>query len=204
MQKNMFIVLEGLDGSGKTTIINKIIQPILPATTVYTREPGGTVISEKIRDLIMNTYPNEILSPLSELLLFYASRAQHLTSLINPALMNGLNVVCDRFHWSTIAYQNGGNRMNLDLLENIQKIIPEPYLNPVILYCNVSVKTALQRIKKSHKSSKYDLKDLEFFTRVRNSYMALIRSSNERCYIVNAEQNLDLINTQVVNIMKSL
>lgn len=180
-KRGKFIVIEGGEGSGKTTVINFLREAFDNCNDiVFTREPGGTNIGEKIRNLLMDKGNKDIL-PITELFLFCAARAQHVEELIIPSLKSGKHVISDRFDASTISYQLfGRNKMELlnyflDL-NSIAKKEVEPNL---VIWLDVTPKIGLARKEKSQegKTTRFDDEKLEFHRRVREGFMSCFRKN---------------------------
>jgi dTMP kinase len=198
--RGKFITFEGLDGSGKSTQVEKLARSLRAhgISVTVTREPGGTAAGEKIRDVLLHSATSG-LSPLTEMALMFASRAQHIHEVILPALAAGRVVLCDRFTDSTEAYQGGGRklgpkpvlRMHEVLCGNLQPDLTVLLDNEVAF----SVERARRRNRKqkgrTEKGSEKDENRFEqenraFFGRVRHAYMALAAREPQRVHIVNA------------------
>lgn len=183
-QKGKFIVIEGGEGAGKGTCIEYLKQNFLGNNSiVFTREPGGTDISEKIRAVLMDK-ANKSMSVLTELFLFCAARAQHVDELIRPAILSGKHVISDRFDMSTIAYQIfGRERKNMmktfSLLNDAAKSEMVPDL---IIYLDVIPEVGLERKSKSVEGhcTRFDEEKLEFHCRVRDGYLSQLNDANKK------------------------
>lgn len=196
-----FIVVEGLDGAGKSTVIS-FIQKFLEQKkfkAIYTREPGGTKIAEDIRALALNNYQNENLHSDTELLLMYASRVQHINGLIKPNLNEGVTVVSDRFYWSSMAYQGGGRELGFTKLGVLNQhfIEREPDL---IIYLDIDPLTGLQRAKKVADPDRIEQAGLEFFERTRATFKSLVKQSTNAIEI-NAKLPLATIEKKIYQIL---
>lgn len=192
-----FITLEGGEGAGKTTNLifienylkNKNIEVIV------TREPGGKnlegkdlEISEKIREILLDKN-NKNMAPDTELLLMFASRAQHLDQLIYPALKAGIWVVCSRFTDSTYAYQGGGRGVCLEKIRILENLVQENNFQPdLTLYFDLDVSVGMQRAKSRANLDRIELEDLDFFERVRAAYLKRAEEYKNRFYLINAHQ----------------
>ncbi len=193
-----FIVFEGIEGCGKTTQISLLGEHLkkrgLPV--IITREPGGTAIGDEIRKILLSA-KNADIAPETELLLYTASRVQHLKQLITPALHAGSIVLCDRFFDATVAYQGYGEGIDRALILQMQEtffseIIPDL---TILLDCPVSLGLgrSRRRIKSEGKESaegRFEEKELGFHERVRSGYLALARKEQERFCIINGEQEV--------------
>ncbi|AIT09431.1 thymidylate kinase [Candidatus Francisella endociliophora] len=178
--KSKFIVIEGLDGAGKSTAINFIKKYLEKKNlgAVYTREPGGTKIAEDIRNLTLKNYADESVHSDTELLLMYASRVQHIQNLIKPSLEKGLNVVSDRFYWSSMAYQGGGRGISLVKLEALNKHFVAECEPDLVIYLDIDPIVGLQRAKKVGDPDRIEQAGLEFFDRARQTFKNLVKKSN--------------------------
>ncbi len=195
--RGKFITFEGLDGSGKSTQLEKLARSLRAhgLSVTVTREPGGTVSGEKIRDVLLHS-ATAGLSPLTEMALMFASRAQHIHEVILPALAEGRIVLCDRFTDSTEAYQGGGRKLGAKAVLQLHEILCgnlQPDLT--ILLDNevaVSVDRARRRNRK-HKGghserdeNRFEQENRAFFGRVRQAYLAIAAREPERVRFVNA------------------
>ena len=195
--RGKFITFEGLDGSGKSTQIEKLARSLRAhgVSVTVTREPGGTTTGEKIREVILHS-ATAGLSPLAEMALMFASRAQHIHEVILPALAEGRVVLCDRFTDSTEAYQGGGRRLGSKPVLHLHEI-PCGNLQPdlTILLDNevsFSVERARRRNRK-HKNSRsdkdenrFEQESRAFFGRVRGTYLAIAAREPNRVQVINA------------------
>ena len=200
--QSKFIVIEGLDGAGKSTAIDFVRkylqQKNLPA--VYTREPGGTKIAEDIRGLALKNYTDEAVHSDTELLLMYASRLQHVYSLIKPSLKDGLNVVSDRFYWSSVAYQGGGRGIDLKKIIALNENFLKDCEPDLVIYLDIDPITGLQRAKKVGDPDRIEQAGLEFFNRARNVFKDLVKGSDQAVEI-DASQSIVSIEKQIYQIL---
>lgn len=175
-----FIVIEGLDGAGKSTAMSFIKKYFDQKNlrSIYTREPGGTKIAEDIRNLALENYIDEEVHSDTELLLMYASRVQHIQNLIKPSLEYGLNVVSDRFYWSSMAYQGGGRGIDFAKLEALNKNFVADCEPDLIIYLDIDPIVGLQRAKKVGDPDRIEQAGLEFFDRARQTFKSLVQNSN--------------------------
>ncbi len=200
--QSKFIVIEGLDGAGKSTAIEFIRKYLqeknLPA--VYTREPGGTKIAEDIRNLALRNYSDESVHSDTELLLMYASRLQHVHSLINPSLQKGLNVVSDRFYWSSIAYQGGGRGIDLKKICALNDCFLKDCEPDLIIYLDIDPVTGLQRANKVGSPDRIEEAGLKFFSRTREAFKVLVKES-DKAVEIDASQPVTSIEKQIYQIL---
>ncbi len=167
-----FITFEGTDGSGKTTQINSMLTFLDKQGIKYitTREPGGTVVGEKLREILLHRV-EENLEISTELLLMIASRVEHIKNVIKPALDKGTWVICDRFTDATIAYQGYGAGFDVEKIYKILKLIGCDLTPDLTLFIDIDVKKGLERIKGV--KDRFEKKGIEFLERVRKGYIAL-------------------------------
>lgn len=200
MQTNQakFITVEGIEGVGKSTCLNYILtylakQDIQP---IQTREPGGTVIAEKIRGVMLEHH-DEVMCSDTELLLAFAGRAQHLNAVIRPALKKGTWVLCDRFTDATFAYQGGGRGIELARIEAIKSWV-HPDLEPdLTLLLHAPVKIALERARGRGELDRIEVEQEHFFERVQSAYLDLAKQQPQRYRLIDANQPPKLVKAQV-------
>jgi dTMP kinase len=197
-RRGKFITFEGLDGTGKSTQMRKLASVLHAAghKVVETREPGGTVTGEKIRKVALDS-GTAGLDPMAEMALMFASRAQHIAEVIEPALAAGNIVLCDRFTDSTEAYQGGGRRLGSEPVRELHRVLCgdlQPDLT-ILLEANphASVSRARRRNKqasksagRSHDENRFEQETRAFFGRVRDAYAAIARREPARVVIVDA------------------
>jgi len=198
----MFISFEGPDGSGKTTQIRKLAQ-FLQAQgyqVVVTREPGGTSIGDQIRDILFRM-ENTAMHPRTEILLFQASRAQHVEELIKPSIQQGKVVLCDRYADSTLAYQGYGHKVNLEQLRNIVNFATGGLKPDLTLLFDIDVEEGLRRRDEGGDWNRLDAYKLAFHKRVRAGYQQLVREEPSRWEVLDASQPPDIIQVAVQKIV---
>lgn len=192
--------MEGIDGSGKTSQVKLLAQRLADrgAGVAVTREPGGTRVGGEIRKLLLNPAYREITAR-TELLLYAADRAQHMEEIILPALQAGKIVISDRFIDSTLAYQGGGRGMDLDFLKRLNVMAAGDVRPDLVIILDMPPATALGRIKGGRQAvtDRLEREDLQFYHRVRESYLALARQSPERYRVVAGEGALEEIQREV-------
>jgi dTMP kinase len=188
-----FITLEGIEGAGKTTVADRIIQSLrLRGITVHaTREPGGTIVAERIRTLVLDRGAEHI-SPTAETLLMFGARQVHIDNLIRPALARGEWVLCDRFTDATHAYQGGGRGVDRGLIDTLATAVQGDLVPDCTLLLDVPVRVGLERMQARRGAiDRFEVESAQFFERVRNRYLELARASPQRFRIVDATQRLD-------------
>jgi dTMP kinase len=199
-ERGKFITLEGVDGAGKSTHIPWIAQHLRQGgrEVVVTREPGGTPLAEKLRTLVLS----EPMDPLSETLLLFAARADHLRQVILPALARGAWVVCDRFTDATAAYQGGGKGVSQDLIRRLAQSV-HPDLTPdqtLVFDCPFEVSRS--RLTASGRAlDRFEAEERAFFERVRLAYRSLAQLEPGRVRIIDASQTSDKVKVEVANLI---
>ena len=192
MGQGKFITLEGTEGVGKTTNLELIRDEVARAghSVVTTREPGGTPLAEEIRELLL-AVREEPVSETTELLLMFAARAQHVATVIRPALEAGQWVVCDRFTDATYAYQGGGRGLDAEVIHTLENIVQCGLQPDLTIFLDVSVETAARRIaERNH--DRFEREQVAFFERVRTAYLE--RAANHpRIRVVDASVELDQV-----------
>jgi dTMP kinase len=203
--KGLFITLEGPDGCGKTCQIQPLAEylRLRGLNVITTREPGGTDISEQIRNVIMNM-SNKGMSPRTEILLFQAARAEHVDKIIRPALSEGKIVICDRFTDSTMAYQGFGHRSDLVFLRKLLDFTTESLVPDLTILLDLDVEEGLRRRMNSRGEwNRMDDYDLDFHRRVREGYKQLSQAEPNRWVTVDARQSIEAIQMQLREIILS-
>jgi dTMP kinase len=193
-----FITLEGGEGVGKTTNLRFIQERIEAAgiELVVTREPGGTEFAEKIRDLLL-TPSQEPVCEMSELLLVFAARAQHLEQLIKPALAVGKWVLCDRFIDATHAYQGGGRQMNQQIINTLESMVLGSLQSDLTLLLDLPVEVGMARARARAALDRFEQEKVEFFERVRARYLERAASSHGRIQVIDAAPALPEVQAQI-------
>ena len=183
-----FITFEGIDGSGKTTQINLLEAKLSQQgiSTLILREPGGTKLSEKIREILLDR-ENINLSPSAESLLFVASRAQLMAEKIKPSLERNQFVICDRYTDSTVAYQGYGRGLNVEYLEELNKFATDSIQPDITIILDVDPEKAAIRIA-SDVPDRLEATGAPFFLRVREGYYEIARDNPSRCMIIDEDQ----------------
>ena len=170
--KAAFIVVEGLEGAGKSTVIDALQQFLSDKghQVICTREPGGTPMAEAIRDCVKHQWDSEIVTQETELLLMYAARSQLVHNVILPALKENVFVVGDRHDMSSIAYQGGGRQVPLDTLRTLKKLTLGDFTPDFTIYLDIEPSIGLARAKGRGELDRIELAGLEFFVRARQMY----------------------------------
>jgi dTMP kinase len=200
MTRGKFITLEGLDGAGKSTHLNWLVETLRSRgrTVVQTREPGGTPLGEKLRALLLS----EPMHLETEALLMFAARREHIAQVIEPALRRGDWVVCDRFTDASFAYQGGGRGLARDKLEALEQWVQAGLQPDLTLLFNLSADIARQRvIGMGRELDRFEREQGEFFERVRGEYLARAEASGGRIRIIDASQTIEIIKVGLEHII---
>ncbi len=189
-KKSYFITLEGIEGAGKTTAIEFIGEYLKEKNIdcVITREPGGTEIAETIRKVILAHY-DEKMCPYTELLLYFASRAQHIAQVIKPALNAGKWVISDRFTDASYAYQGAGRGIPMKHIAILENWIQKSLRPDLTLILDIEPDRGLTRVKNSNTLDRIESERIDFFHRVREYYLRQVREYPERYKIIDATQS---------------
>jgi len=213
--RGRFITFEGLDGCGKSTQMEKLagVLRMQGFSVVVTREPGGTATGEKIRRLLLDT-ATAGLSPLAELALMFASRAQHIAEVIQPALAKGSIVLCDRFTDSTEAYQGGGRRLSSEPVLALHHILCHDLQPALTILMDSDVAASVERARRRNKSdaakngrpkndeNRFEQESRAFFERVRSAYLAIAAREPQRVALVDARGTAAETHSKMVEIVR--
>lgn len=195
-----FMTVEGIEGVGKTTNIKWILKCLdkqhIPHT--HTREPGGTALAEQIRELLLTTR-DEKMCELTELLLVFAARAQHLEAMIKPALLQGRWVICDRFTDATYAYQGGGRGLDTNVISALESLVQGSLRPDLTLILDIDPAVGLARAHQRGVPDRFESEALEFFTRVRACYLQRAQDNPSRYLVVDAGQSLKHVQWQIAS-----
>jgi dTMP kinase len=190
-KRGLFLTLEGAEGVGKSTNIEYITQYLEQRDIEYvlTREPGGTQLAEKIRNLLLAVH-EEPMSELTELLLVFAARAQHLDKVIQPALSKGKWVVCDRFTDATFAYQGAGRGLSVETIGQLQLLVQGQLRPDLTLILDLDPEIGLARASNRGELDRFELEQQSFFRHVRQGYLDIAQAEPERCKVIDASKPL--------------
>ena len=188
----IFITLEGCEGSGKTThsdiLANYLKNSGYPV--VRTREPGGTAFAESLRKLLLD--PKSKISPLTELFLYEAARAQHITDIIIPSPEKGRVILCDRFTDATLAYQGYGRGLDKQMIELLNKIASRGIKPSLTIYLDISAGAGLKKARKLKKGTdRLEMETISFHNRVRKGYLALARKEPKRIKVIKVQKTIE-------------
>ena len=203
---NLFITFEGGDGSGKSTQVNLLKDYLdnLNFETIKTREPGGTPSAEILRDLL-TTGEVEKWTPMSEALLMWASRYEHLIQVIEPALNSGKNVICDRFYDSTYAYQGVAHNLGIDKMEKLKKIIIGDIEPDITFVLDIDPKVGLKRsLDRSNQENRFESYNIDFHNKIRSAFLEIAKKNINRCVVIDASLNEQEINNLIITAIDNL
>jgi dTMP kinase len=212
--RGKFLTLEGLDGCGKSTQLKKLEKVLASegVEVIATREPGGTETGEKIRKILLDTGTVN-LSPFAELALMFASRAQHLQEVIQPALEQGKIVLCDRFTDSTEAYQGGGRKLGSKPVLELHRILCGDIQPDLTIFMDSDIGASVERARRRNfarmngkramtDENRFEHESRAFFGRVRQAYLAIAERESPRVAVVNARGSPEETHKQIVVLVK--
>ncbi len=206
MSAGRFITLEGVEGAGKSTVA-RFAQEWLSRRGVHallTREPGGTPLAERIRDVVLKPGAEPI-PPEAEMLLMFAARAIHLASLIRPALARGEWVICDRFTDATRAYQGGGRGVADSVIEPLAALVHGDLWPDCTMLLDLPVREGLERARgRGNAVDRFEQEHEPFFDRVRQAYLLLAEREPKRIRVVDASRPLDAVQSDVAAVLEGL
>lgn len=202
MTPGKFITLEGVDGAGKSTHIPKISQ-LLQARgkqVLLTREPGGTPLGEKLRELLLH----ESMHPETESLLMFAARREHIEQVIRPALERGVYVISDRFTDASFAYQCGGRGVSADKIGQLEQWVQGDFQPDLTLLFDVPVAVSTQRLAGARNPDRFEQENADFFERIRNSYLARATQFPQRFRVIDSGQTIPDIHAELEDILSAI
>jgi dTMP kinase len=202
--KGIFISLEGIEGTGKSTQTELLAEYLRSKGygVTKTAEPGGTRISLKIRDLLLSTDSTDM-DPLTELLLYNAARVQHIKEIIMPALLRGDVVVTDRFSDSTTAYQGYGRGIDLKLIDALDAVTTNRLRPHLMVLLDIDVETGLARNRKIQKYDRLELEEVSFHERVRKGFISIAAKEQERVKLIDCSGGIGAVQKKIVGIVKA-
>jgi len=205
MEAGKFITFEGIEGVGKSTNIAYLTRAIEKRghTVLTTREPGGTPMAERIRDLVAE-HGDESMPDIAELLLVFASRALHVNNVIQPALAAGTWVICDRFTDSSRAYQGGGRGLPKKDINQLADWVHGDLRPDLTILLDAPVETSMSRAGQRGDPDRFEIERGEFFMRVRDTYLELAEAEPDRFIIVDATQGLDTVRRTIEAIANAI
>jgi dTMP kinase len=197
-----FITLEGMDGAGKSTHIPSIIE-MLQANrheVVSTREPGGTILGERLRELLLH----EPMHAETETLLMFAARREHIATVIAPALARGAYVLSDRFTDATYAYQCGAKGVEASKIQLLEQWVQADLQPDITLLFDVPVEVSMQRLAAARTPDKFERETADFFTRIREAYLQRAKQNPARFRVIDANRPLELVSKSVKEIVATI
>ena len=208
---SLFITFEGVEGSGKTTQIQRLKRYLTKRGTPckVTREPGGCPIGDKVRKILLNP-EHRAMTPLSELLLYEASRIQHVKEVIEPLLKKGVVVLCDRFSDATVAYQGYGRGIDLRVVKSLNRLTSQGIKPDItfLLDCpsHLGLKRALQRNRTLNKEreGRFEKEKIQFHHRVRRGYLSIAKKEPDRVKVIDTREGEDKVFEKILQIVDEL
>ena len=206
MSKGVFITLEGTEGSGKSTQLKTVEQYLQQHNRRYikVREPGGTPIAEEIRNLLKTPRNDDAMCDTTELLLMYAARAQLVNTVIKPAIEQGIDVICDRHDLSTVAYQGGGRGMDLSEIKAISKVVLGDFKPNLTILLDIDPIKGMQRAKARGELDRFEQSKMDFFVRVRNTYLECAKQDPNTSKVVNGDDSIDNVSSHIRQLLDNL
>ena len=204
MKKGFFISLEGGEGAGKSTQHRRIVEWLSSQgrTVIEAREPGGTPVSEQIRQVLLDTR-NAGLNATAELLLMFAARSQLVEEVILPALADGSVIVCDRFADASYAYQGGGRQLGAETVAKVERLVLKDLQPDLTLLFDVPVELGMTRVAGRGEADRFEVESVRFFERVRKAYLERAASNPQRFKIIDASQEQEDVWLQVETVLKA-
>jgi dTMP kinase len=202
-----FLTVEGIEGVGKSTQVARLSRALSERgiAHVVTREPGGTPLAEKIRDIVLHSR-DEAVPPMAELLLMFAARAVHLSNHVEPNLRAGRWVVCDRFIDATYAYQGGGRHLSVDNIRQLEVMVLGARRPDLTVLLDTPVPQALQRAQQRNAGAaadRFESERTEFFERVRAAYLARAAAEPRRIETVDAARSVDEVAARILKLLEA-
>ena len=198
-RRGLFITFEGVEGAGKSTQTRRLAESLEKegVSVLVTREPGGTQISERIREVLLEREHHKMVST-TELLLYAAARSQHVAECIAPALAEGRTVISDRFGDATTAYQGHGRGLDLELIHRLNRVATGGLVPDLTIVLDVPVKVGLGRARRRRRSmDRLEIENLEFHQRVREGYLTIAKEEPHRVRVIHSEQNFKLVRDEI-------
>ena len=199
--RGKFITIEGQDGAGKSTNVSAM-QEYLSSNSIdfiHTREPGGTELGEKLRELLLNS--SESIADKSELLMMFAARAQHIESVIEPALSSGTWVLCDRFTDASYAYQGAGRGISFDDIALLESYVQQGLTPDLTLVLDLPVQLSEQRAGQRSAPDRFEQQQQDFKQKVRDCYLRRAQDEPTRMKVIDAAKPLDDVKVSVINVL---
>ena len=203
--RGKFITIEGTDGSGKSTQIELLMDYLIKkgADVIFTREPGGTQISEKIREIILDVNNSEM-TGITEALLYAAARSQHVEEKIIPALEAGKIIICDRFVDSSIAYQGAARGLGAEKIMGINEAALHGIMPDMTLFFDLSPEKGILRKKNERALDRLEKEKMDFHEKVYEGYKNLCKKYPERIKPIDADRSIDEVHSEVIEVIDGL
>lgn len=197
-----FITLEGMDGAGKSTHIPSIIEALQAGghEVVSTREPGGTMLGERLRELLLH----EPMHAETETLLMFAARREHIATVIAPALARGAYVLSDRFTDATYAYQCGAKGVEASKVQLLEQWVQADLQPDLTLLFDVPVEVSMQRLAGARAPDKFERETADFFARIREAYLLRAKQNPARFRVIDANRPLELVNKSIKDVIATI
>ena len=201
----VFITFEGIEGSGKSTIVQQVAGRLRTQgrDVVVTREPGGTAIGEEVRHILLSP-ANESMAPLTELLLYAASRAQHVAEVIQPALAAGRWVLCDRYADATEAYQGAARRLPPATIKQLRAIATQGVEPQLTILLDLPVETGFARLTQRGATDRLERETAAFHERVRSGYLQLAKKIPERIKVIDTDRDVHIVLDEVMKLIQGI
>ena len=190
-----FITLEGVDGAGKTSHIEFIKEYLtnLKLNFIMTREPGGTELGEKLREILLH----DEMTPKTETILMFAARNEHIEKVIRPGLTSGAIVISDRFTDASYAYQSGGKGVEDEAIDVLKDLVQKNLQPDLTFLFDLPVEVSIKRLKKTRKLDKFEKEEKDFHENVRKKYLMIAKNNPKRFSVLNSEKSIDEIQGQI-------
>ena len=190
-----FITLEGVDGAGKTSHIEFIKEYLtnLKFDFIMTREPGGTELGEKLREILLH----DEMTPKTETILMFAARNEHIEKVIRPGLTSGAIVISDRFTDASYAYQSGGKGVEDEAIDVLKDLVQKNLQPDLTFLFDLPVEVSIKRLKKTRKLDKFEKEEKDFHENVRKKYLMIAKNNPKRFSVLNSEKSIDEIQSQI-------
>ena len=194
-QLGKFITLEGVDGAGKTSHIEFIKEYLtnLKFDFIMTREPGGTELGEKLREILLH----DEMTPKTETILMFAARNEHIEKVIRPGLTSGAIVISDRFTDASYAYQSGGKGVEDEAIDVLKDLVQKNLQPDLTFLFDLPVEVSIKRLKKTRKLDKFEKEEKDFHENVRKKYLMIAKNNPKRFSVLNSEKSIDEIQSQI-------
>ena len=194
-QLGKLITLEGVDGAGKTSHIEFIKEYLtnLKLNFIMTREPGGTELGEKLREILLH----DEMTPKTETILMFAARNEHIEKVIRPGLTSGAIVISDRFTDASYAYQSGGKGVEDEEIDVLKDLVQKNLQPDLTFLFDLPVEVSIKRLKKTRKLDKFEKEEKDFHENVRKKYLMIAKNNPKRFSVLNSEKSIDEIQSQI-------